>query len=150
MYFQENSAGDPGRLIKDSVSELDFTVDENMLVYLRDQHNIDINPINGIITFDLECNIQQGNNGDYNDDSVTTRVNIIRLYNSGKMRAATVGMIVGIVLAVLVVIFIVLITGFAKATERWCFADDEYQYRDPQDKRRPQGPNGNQVYRFIQ
>ena len=30
MYFQENSAGDPGRLIKDSVSELDFTVDENM------------------------------------------------------------------------------------------------------------------------
>jgi len=141
---EENSAGDPGRLIKDSVSELDFTVDENMLVYLRDQHNIDINPTNGIITFDLECNIQQGNNGDYNDDSVTTRVNINRVYNSGKMRAATVGMIVGIVLAVLVVIFIVLITGFAKATERWCFADDEYQYRDPQDKRRPQGPHGNQ------
>ena len=55
MYFQENSAGDPGRLIKDSVSELDFTVDENMLVYLRDQHNIDINPTNGIIIFDLDC-----------------------------------------------------------------------------------------------
>ena len=120
MYFQENSAGDPGRLIKDLVSELDFTVDENMLVYLRDQHNIDINPTN--ITFDLECNIKQGNNGDYNEDSVTTRVNINRSYTSGKMQAATVRMIVGILLAVLAVIFIVLVTGYAKVNERWCFA----------------------------
>ena len=50
----------------------------------------------------------------------------------------------------MLVLFIVggvLLLIFAKSTERWCFADDGYQYRDPQDKRRP--PSHAQVYRFI-
>ena len=34
-------------------------------------------------------------------------------------------MIVGIVLAVVLVVFVVLLLLFARATGRWCFADDE-------------------------
>jgi len=56
-------------------------------------------------------------------------------------------MIVGIVLAVVLVICIVLLLLFARATGRWCFADDEYGYQDPMDtKRRPRTQA--QVYRF--
>ena len=56
--------------------------------------------------------------------------------------------LVGITLGVLVLFIVggVLLLIFAKSTERWCFADDAYQYRDPQDKRRP--PSHAQVYRF--
>jgi hypothetical protein len=58
-------------------------------------------------------------------------------------------MIVGIVLAVVLVVFIVLLLLFARATGRWCFADDEYGYQDPMDpKRRPRTQA--QVYRFTQ
>ena len=69
------------------------------------------------------------------------------IYNSNKMKGTTIGMIVGIVLAVVIAIVVVLVLVFAKATERWCFADDDYQYRDPQEKRRPHTQA--QVYRFI-
>ena len=44
-------------LVYDWVSELKFTVDKNLLDYLRDTHHIDVNPQNGEFTFDLECNI---------------------------------------------------------------------------------------------
>ena len=63
------------------------------------------------------------------------------------MKGETIGMIVGIVLAVVLVVFVVLLLLFARATGRWCFADDEYGYQDPMDpKRRPRTQA--QVYRF--
>ena len=46
-------------LVYDWVSELKFTVDKNLLDYLRDTHHIDVNPQNGEFTFDLECNAEQ-------------------------------------------------------------------------------------------
>ena len=48
---------------------------------------------------------------------------------------------------VLFIIGAVMLLIFARSTERWCFANDDYQYRDPQDKRRP--VSHAQVYRFI-
>jgi hypothetical protein len=63
------------------------------------------------------------------------------------LKGETIGMIVGIVLAVVLVVFVVLLLLFARATGRWCFADDEYGYQDPMDpKRRPRTQA--QVYRF--
>ena len=57
--------------------------------------------------------------------------------------------LVGIVLGVLVLMIIVaaVLLIFAKSTERWCFANDDYQYRAPQDKRVP--PSHDQVHRFF-
>ena len=115
--------------------------------YLADTHSIDVNPESGEFTFDLDCNVEQGPNGEYSSERVGTRVTLRRVYNSNKMKGTTIGMIVGIVLAVVIAIVVVLVLVFAKATERWCFADDDYQYRDPQEKRRPHTQA--QVYRFI-
>eukprot|EP00092_Neocalanus_flemingeri_P039239 GFUD01042718.1.p1 GENE.GFUD01042718.1~~GFUD01042718.1.p1 ORF type:complete len:383 (+),score=84.20 GFUD01042718.1:162-1310(+) len=123
--------------IKDWVSEFSFEVNEEFMAYLAETHSIDVNPESGEFTFDLDCIVDQGTNGEYNSERVNTRVNVKRIYNSNAMKGTTIGMIVGIVLAVLIAIVVVLVLVFAKATERWCFADDEYQYRDPQEKRRP-------------
>merc|ERR1739838_906251 len=55
------------------------------------------------------------------------------------------GTIAGIVLGTIAGIILFLGSGclilFAKATERWCFADDSYEYRDPQEHRIPTGNN---------
>ena len=55
----------------------------------------------------------------------------------------------GIVLGVLVLFIVgsVLLLIFAKSNEMWCFTNEDYQYRDPQDKRRP--VSHAQVYRFY-
>ena len=58
----------------------------------------------------------------------------------------TVGIPLGILFLLLIVGTVVL-TVFAKSTGRWCFADDDYQYRDPQSNKRP--PTHAQVYRFT-
>jgi len=131
------SAYDNSGYIKDWYSELSFDVNENFMNYLADTHSIDVNPESGEFTFDLDCNVDQGPNGEYSSERVGTRVTVRRVYNSNKMKGTTIGMIVGIVLAVVIAIVVVLVLVFAKATERWCFADDDYQYRDPQEKRRP-------------
>ena len=115
--------------------------------YLADTHGIDTNPETGEFTIDLDCVVEQGTNGEYNSERVSTRVTVRRVYNSNAMKGTTIGMIVGIVLAVLIAIVVVLVLVFAKATERWCFADDDYQYRDPQEKKRPHTQA--QVYKFI-
>lgn len=131
------STYDPSGYVKDWVSELSFDVNENFMNYLADTHGIDTNPETGEFTIDLDCVVEQGTNGEYNSERVSTRVTVRRVYNSNAMKGTTIGMIVGIVLAVLIAIVVVLVLVFAKATERWCFADDDYQYRDPQEKKRP-------------
>ena len=57
--------------------------------------------------------------------------------------------LVGITLGVIVLFIVgaVLLLVFAKSTERWCFANDDYRYMDPQDKR--QVPSQAQVFRFL-
>lgn len=129
-----DSHGNSG-LVYDWISEIEFTVDANFLMYLHTEHGIDVNPESGEFTFDLECNADQLNTG-YSDRAYT-RVSVRRIYNSGSYTANEIGMIVGITLGVIVLFIVgaVLLLVFAKSTERWCFANDDYRYMDPQDKR---------------
>ena len=112
---------------------------------------------------------EQGQNGAYYSERAYTRVTVRRTYDSDKPTAnelgmyskysagvgyfdtqplfiATVGIPLGILFLLLIVGTVVL-TVFAKSTGRWCFADDDYQYRDPQSNKRP--PTHAQVYRFT-
>jgi len=133
-----NAGYDREQIIEDTISELEFDVSREFLEYLYKEHSIDTNPEAGDFSFDLECVVEQGNNGEYNSETLATTVDVKKVHDSDSMRGETVGMIVGIVLAVVVVILVVLLLLFAKATSRWCFEDDEYNYQDPRDpKRRP-------------
>merc|ERR1712012_407811 len=133
-------------IVYDWESEISFTVDREFLDYLESEHGIDTNPQSGSFSFDLECDTIQGQNGEYWNERITTRINVNKVYDSGRLTANQIGMIVGIVLGVLVLMIIVaaVLLIFAKSTERWCFANDDYQYRAPQDKRVP--PSHDQVH----
>ena len=181
-------------LVYDWVSELKFTVDKNLLDYLRDTHHIDVNPQNGEFTFDLECNAEQvivwcismyidvrrtlviivltsrartgrttasGPTPGSPSGGPTTRTSpppmswactvssqqgLDNYCDAQPVFIATVGIPLGILFLLLIVGTVVL-TVFAKSTGRWCFADDDYQYRDPQSNKRP--PTHAQVYRFT-
>ena len=73
---------DPSGLVFDWVSELSWEVNREFLDYLDQNHNIDVNPSSGEFTFDLECNADQGNNGEYYSEISTTRVRVTRIYDS--------------------------------------------------------------------
>jgi len=121
--------------IRDKLSRLTFDVNREFLSYLWTKHQLDTNPTSGIFSFDLTCEVQQA---DYATERTTIRINVRREYFKNALKGETIGMIVGIVLAVVLVVFVVLLLLFARATGRWCFADDEYGYQDPMDpKRRP-------------
>ena len=143
---------DPSGLVYDWVSELSWEVNREFLDYLDQNHNIDVNPSSGEFTFDLECNADQGNNGEYYSEITTTRVRVTRVYDSDELTKNEIGIIVGSTfggLAVLLILLTVALLIFAKSTGRWCFTDDnDYRYQDPQDKRRV--PTHAQVYRFIE
>lgn len=130
---------DVNGLVYDWESELRFTVDGEFLDYLYNEHGIDTNPESGEFSFDLECNANQGTNGEYYSERVYTRVTVKRIYDSDRLTNSEIGYVVGGVLGGLAVIIIiaVLLVIFLKSTERGCFANDDYQYRDPQDKNRP-------------
>merc|ERR1739838_276295 len=51
--------------------------------------------------------------------------------SAGTIAGIVLGTIAGIILFLGSIILLI----FAKATERWCFADDDYQNRDPQELR---------------
>lgn len=121
--------------IRDKLSRLTFDVNREFLNYLWSKHQMDTNPSSGAFSFDLTCEVQQG---DYATERNSIRVNVRREFFRDALTGETIGMIVGIVLAVVLVVLIVLLLLFARATGRWCFADDEYSYQDPMDpKRRP-------------
>jgi len=136
---QTGSSHDPSGYVKDRYSEIQFEVNSDFLLYLQDNHNINVNPESGQFSFDLTCEVKQGPNGEYYTEEVRTRINVNRVYHPDRLTNNQIGMIVGIVLGVLVLFIVgaVMLLIFAKSTERWCFANDDYQYRDPQDKRRP-------------
>jgi len=131
---------DPSGLVFDWVSELSWEVNREFLDYLDQNHNIDVNPSSGEFTFDLECNADQGNNGEYYSEISTTRVRVTRIYDSDELTKNEIGIIVGSTfggLAVLLILLTVALLIFAKSTGRWCFTDEnDYRYQDPQDKRR--------------
>jgi len=131
---------DNNQYVCDFESTIEFEINDELLTYLYNTHNTDTNPQSGQINFDLECYVKQGDDSNiYYEERMTTRIEVLRIYDNGNYTKEEIGMIVGITLGVLVLFIVggVLLLIFAKSTERWCFADDGYQYRDPQDKRRP-------------
>ena len=82
------------------------------------------------------------------------RINVDRPYDDGNLKGSMIGVIVGVVLAVVLLIIAVALLVFAKATSRWCFADD---YDNPSNaKSHPRSAGGGrpanqqaQVYRFY-
>jgi len=134
---QNGNTHDPNGYIKDWQSDIDFEVSTDFLNYLFNTHSININPENGQFSFDLTCHASQGDNGEYHEEDITTRITVRRVYFTDTLRGETIGMIVGIVLAVLLLIVVCLVLIFLKATERLCFADNDqsYRYHDPKSKR---------------
>jgi len=134
---QNGNTHDPNGYIKDWQSDIDFEVSTEFLDYLFNTHSININPENGQFSFDLTCHASQGDNGEYHEEDITTRITVKRVYFTDTLRGETIGMIVGIVLAVLLLIVVCLVLIFLKATERLCFADNDqsYRYHDPKSKR---------------
>ena len=116
---------------------------------------VDTNPSNGRFTFDVECEVMQGNQLTQNGNNM--RINVDRPYDDGNLKGSMIGVIVGVVLAVVLLIVAVALLVFAKATSRWCFADD---YDNPSNaKSHPRSQVGGggarpanqqaQVYRFY-
>jgi len=134
---QTGNTHDPNGYIRDWQSDIDFEVSTDFLNYLVNTHSINVNPENGQFSFDLTCHASQGDNGEYHEEDITTRITVRRVYFSDTLRGETIGMIVGIVLAVLLLIVVCLVLIFLKATERLCFADNDqsYRYHDPKSKR---------------
>ena len=62
-------------------------------------------------------------------------------YDNGHLKGSTIGIIVGVIAAVILLIAAIALLVFAKASGRWCFSEDDYRYREPADKRnQPRGP----------
>jgi len=121
--------------IRDKVSSLDFTVDRKFLEYIESTHGIDTNPSSGQFSFDLTCDVDQG---EYGNERITNTITVRRVYFEDDLKASTIGWIVGGVLVGLLLIVLVLVTLWAKATGKFCFDDGEYHYGNPSDpKRRP-------------
>jgi len=121
--------------IQDKVSQLTFDIDRDLMAYLENNHGIDVNPSSGEFSFDLSCDADQG---DYGNDRITTTINVKRVYFEDKLKASTIGWIVGGVLVGVLLILILAVTVWAKAAGRLCFEDSEYSYGNPNDpKRRP-------------
>ena len=81
------------------------------------------------------------------------RIDVARKHDNGQLKGSLIGVIVGVVLAGILLIIAVALLVFAKATSRWCFADDEEPNTKPSGPvRGGRGGGGNpqaQVYRFI-
>ena len=112
IIFQDTH-GSSG-IVYDWESEISFTVNREFLDYLESEHGIDTNPQSGSFSFDLECDtiqvstnqrqvfqqtdqsqltITQGQNGEYWNERITTRVNVNKVYDSGRLTANQIGMI---------------------------------------------------------
>ena len=116
------------------------------------RYNIETNPSNGLISFEVTCEVRQGGYGSsYSEQQkYSMRVNVQKPYDDGNLTGSTIGIIVGVILAIGILVF-------AKARNMWCFADDENRYNDPANPKshpgragQARGPNQQaQVYRFI-
>jgi len=123
--------------IKDKMSTLSFDVSSDMLNYLSEHYQIDTNPGSEQFSFELTCEVDQG---DYGNERLTTSVTVRRIENQDGLKGSTIGWIVGGVLVGALLILIILIAVWAKAAGKFCFDDEKYrgEYRHPQDpKRRP-------------
>lgn len=118
--------------VKHMESRITFRVDDKLLRRLE-KYNINTNPSNGVISFELRCDVQQ--NLVSAPERPTVRLNVKKSYDDGNLTAGTIGIIVGVVVAVILAVIAIALLVFAKSSGRWCFADDEEAYRKPQEAR---------------
>ena len=154
-----NSYGYDG-VIKDYESSLEFQVSTKLLERLE-QSGIDTNPERGDFNFDISCEVDQDSIGGGGSSMPieTVSVSVEKSYDNGYLKGSMIGLIVAIIIAVIILMVAIGLLIFAKSRNQWCFADDEYNYRNPKDPRsrppgntggmRPSGHPSQQVYRFI-
>jgi len=127
-----SSIGSDYDYIENSQSTIDFQIDDKLLEILGpDGYGIDTIPETGSFSFDVTCEITQDNQVTAQE---TMRIDVARKHDNGQLKGSLIGVIVGVVLAGILLIIAVALLVFAKATSRWCFADDE----EPNTK--PSGP----------
>lgn len=79
---QYGNTHDPNGYIRDWQSDIDFEVGTDFLNFLANTHGINVNPENGQFSFDLTCHATQGDNGEYHEEDLTTRITVRRVYFS--------------------------------------------------------------------
>ena len=109
-------------VIQDMESTLKITVNQDFLARLRYKHNVDTNPESGDFSFDIHCEVEQDG---INTAMETMRVDVQKSYDyvtfdDGRRRRLT---IVGVSVAAILLIAAITLLVFAKASNRWCFAD---------------------------
>jgi len=118
--------------IENYQSTIDFQIDDNLLAILgEDGYGIDTNPSDGRFSFEVNCEVTQGTQI---TETASMKINVQRKHDDGQLKGSLIGVIVGVVLAGILLIIAVALLVFAKATQRWCFADDD----EPNTK--PSGP----------
>merc|ERR1712080_512096 len=109
--------------IENFQSTVDFSIDDNLLAILgEDGYGIDTNPSNGEFSFDVNCEVSQGNTV---TETKKMTINVKRKHDNGQLKGSLIGVIIGVVLAGILLIIAVALLVFAKATSRWCFTDDD-------------------------
>ncbi|TRY70922.1 hypothetical protein TCAL_16383, partial [Tigriopus californicus] len=114
------SVDDKDQYIRNLESEIEFQVDDKLMEILE-QNNVEINSEDERVSFRLTCEIEQGTSSFV--DSGYINLDINKSYDNGILPASTIGMIVGIVLAVLLLVIVAALVLFAKASGTLCFSD---------------------------
>lgn len=168
-------------MIKDFESVLKFTVNQKLLERLR-LMRVETNPREGSFSFEIDCELEQGSygtgyssgggsgggssggsTGGYRE---SIRVVVAKSYDDGGLKASSIGIIIGSLVAIVVLVAAVALVVFAKASRRWCF-EDEYSpppqarghpdtgvivhqpNRDRQQHSQRDHPAQDQVFRFF-
>ncbi len=114
---------DPNGYIKNWESELEFRVDNRFMNLLNDA-GVESNPNDGVVRFQLNCEVAQGSNAYIQREYVEVRIE--REYDNGALAADTIGIIVGVIIALAIIVIVVVILLIAKSRKIWCFAESEY------------------------
>ena len=147
--------GDQG-VITDVESNIQFAVNQDLLSLLQDE-GVDTNPENGDFSFDLTCEVDQSGSSSSQGgggfaDRQTVRINVGKSYDNGALKSSTIGIIIGVVCAVILLVAAVALLLFAKSKNMWCF-DDYSDANDPRSRPQQGGIPSQQppaqVYRFI-
>ena len=85
---------DNNQYVCDFESTIEFEINDELLTYLYNTHNTDTNPQSGQINFDLECYVKQGDDSNiYYEERMTTRIEVLRIYDNGNYTKEEIGMI---------------------------------------------------------
>ncbi len=111
---------DRNSLICDYESRIEFTVDDELMEILSDEYGVDTNPKDGLVRFDLTIEVEQGDDQSYVDTQKVS-MNIEKTYDNGSLPASTIGIIVGVTVAVVILVVALILLFYAKRRRKWCF-----------------------------